>query len=106
VRDRDPVTAVLDLWKVVRLADIRQHPRRDDIRSWIASIGVDVMTITPALAVSQDSGDRSYRLHLSRFVVDAHGGKVVDHAAEQMHTEPLVIPIDSWPDWLLTEGAH
>lgn len=102
------VAASANLWRVAVITDtfILPAEQRAELLAWIGGLGVDVDSVRPCLAVSQDGGDRSYRLHLSRFAVDERGDKVVDYALGQVHSEPLVIPIDadSWPQWLPQAG--
>lgn len=95
------------LWRVARVnVHALTVEQLAEALNWVRSLGVDVNTVTPRLAVSQDETDRSYRLHLSRYVLDDSGRKVVDHAERRVHSEPLVIPIDadSWPQWLPQAG--
>lgn len=95
------------LWRVARVDVHRLTPeQRAEVCAWVGSLGVDVNQLTPRLAVSQDDTDRSYRLHLSRYVLDEHGRKQVDHAEQRVHSAPLVIPVDadSWPQWLPQAG--
>lgn len=53
------------------------------------------------MSVSQDEGDGAYRLHLSRFVLNDKGEKQVDHAIDEIWSEPVVIPLEELPEWLL-----
>jgi hypothetical protein len=94
------------LWKVCRF-DLRTipDPLRRRVLEWVAGLDVDVLTVTPWLAVSQESPDGRLRAHLSRFVYE-DGEKVIDHAMERMHSEPAVIPIAALPDWLPAYQQH
>lgn len=91
-----------NLWLVARVdVNLLDGARRADAITWVSGLGVDVDTVRPWLVVSQDGDDGSCRLHLSRFVIDGQGRRVVDYAADRLHAEPLVIPITGWPDWLV-----
>ncbi|HEY9414193.1 MAG TPA: hypothetical protein VIQ30_05500 [Pseudonocardia sp.] len=96
------VAPPLNLWEVARVDVSRlDGAQRTEAIGWVSGLGVDVNGIRPQLAISQDGDDGSYRLHLSRYVTDEHGRRVVDHAADQLQIEPLVIPITDWPQWLV-----
>jgi len=92
----------VSLWLVARLnwARLSQEDRGACI-DWITGLGQDPTNCRIEFAVSQDERDRSYRLHLSRFVLDAEGKKQIDHALDDMWAEPVVIPISELPAWLL-----
>lgn len=91
-----------DLWQVARVdtVDITDE-RRAELFAWLAGLGVPYLRCRPTLAISQDAHTRRLLLHLSRFVLDRSGEKVVDHAANVMHTEPIAYAITDYPAWLV-----
>ena len=92
----------MSLWTVARLswADLSVKDRVTCME-WISGLGQDPTNCMLPFVVTQDERDRSYQLHLSRYVLDEHGKKQIDHAADHMWTEPVVIPIAELPAWLL-----
>lgn len=95
----------MSLWTVARVdVNALEGAQLGEALAWVAGLGVDPKTVIPHLVVSQDDAG-AYRLHLSRFVL-ADGRKVVDHAAGRVHTEPVVIPVDTYPSWLPEAGQH
>ncbi|MGE5827708.1 MAG: hypothetical protein ACM30G_05000 [Micromonosporaceae bacterium] len=92
----------LDLWKVARVYEpTLPKERREELYAWLESLQVQPKLCIPHLVITHSSLDGRYRLHLSRFALDDRGAKYVDHAADRVHTEPLVIVIDTWPEWLV-----
>lgn len=95
------------IWKVARVDESRLDPQqRAEVHTWMGSLGVDITQVRPRFVISQRAADGTHLLHLSRFVYAADGRKFVDVAADQVHTVPLVIEIDSYPDWLPAVGAE
>ena len=94
------------LWIVARMswADLSAEDKATCL-DWIAGLGQDPTDCMLPFVVTQDEHDRSYQLHLSRYVRDAAGKKVIDHAIDDMWTEPVVIPIPEPPPWLLAAYA-
>lgn len=94
------------LWKVARVDAARcTAEQRQELIAWVAEVsgllseaGVAAY-VRPTIVVSQDDRDRSYRLHITKYVL-VDGNKVIDHAAGELHTEPLVFPIIDFPAWL------
>jgi hypothetical protein len=94
---------VTSLWTVARVDTAGEHitdEQRAEALAWVQSFVPDFRQLTPWLAVSQDEHTKAYRLHLSRFALDADGQKIPDHALKRFHTEPLTFPITTWPGWL------
>lgn len=99
-----------DLWKVAR---IEAGPgltaeQRATLIGWVSEISgltvEDVATnIRPWALITQSAADKSYRLHITRFVTDDEGRLIVDHALDEgaIQTEPLVYVIPAVPDWVL-----
>lgn len=82
-------------------ADNLRADRRQELCDWIRSLGVRPEDIRPSLLI--EHGDTSYVLHLSRFVRNDDGRMVLDRAANDVQSEPLVIDLGtakSWPSWL------
>lgn len=78
--------------------------RREGLINWVASLGVKPEDIHPALLIEE--GEHSYLLHLSRFVRNEAGGLQLDHALDEVLSEPLVIDLGTdrcWPAWLEIE---
>lgn len=90
------------LWIVARLSwtDLSVEDRATCL-DWIAGLGQDPTVCALKFVVTQDERDLTYQLHLSRYVLDAAGKKVIDHALDDMWTEPVVLPIAEPPPWLL-----
>ena len=91
-----------DLWKVARVYEPPlPKQRREELYAWLQSLGVEPKRCIPYLVITHSSADGCYRLHLSMYALNDQGAKYVDHAANRVHTEPLVIVIDTWPQWLV-----
>lgn len=79
--------------------------RHDAVVRWVRSLGVDPNDVRSTFVIR--SGLDQYELHLSRYVRDEQGEMILDRAADDVVSEPLVISIGtekSWPD--LTEGTQ
>jgi hypothetical protein len=75
--------------------------KRDEVRSWMRGLGVDLDSVTPRLKI--ELAKEGFRLHLSQYVCDDNGRKILDHAEERAVTRPLVIELGrerTWPEWL------
>lgn len=90
----------MSLWKVARVDESKLDPdQRSELLGWIRYLGVEPSTIRPVFAVSEDE-THTFRLHLSRFVYDEAGNPILDHAANELQTEPFVLTITGYPQWL------
>ncbi len=90
-----------DLWKCARIDTRLLAPaQREEILAWLSSLGIAYREYTPTLAVTQDTVGGQLLLHLSRFVMDPFGDRVIDHAAARLHTTPVAIAISTYPSWL------
>lgn len=108
-----------DLWKVARV-DVHHGgvsaERRAELFAWLELLGVPYMQCIPHLVITQDRQTRGLLLHLSRQARDTAGRIYIDHAADRVHTEPVVLTIDDYPAWLVEvsqqqaneteEGSH
>ena len=75
--------------------------RREELCDWIRSLDIRPEDIRPSLLI--EYGDTSYVLHLSRFIRNADGRLVLDRAANDVQSEPLLVDLGaskSWPSWL------
>lgn len=90
-----------DLWLVARVDTALLDHRRLEVFAWLTGLGIAYRQCRPHLAISQDAATKQHLLHLSRFVLDADGAKVIDHAANVMHVEPVVYAITDYPAWLV-----
>lgn len=96
-----------DIWKVARVDESRlDADQRAELHAWVTSLGVEPKDVRPRFVVSQRSADGAFLLHLSRLVRDGSGVPFVDIAADRVHTEPLVIEVATFPDWLPAVGAE
>ncbi len=93
----------MELWEVARVDTARLPEERSrELFAWLAEWQIPYRQCIPHLVITRDSHSGQYLLHLSRFVLDAFGQKIVDHAANRVHTEPAVFGIDdSYPAWLV-----
>lgn len=90
-----------DLWLVARVDTALLDERQFAIFVWLTELGIAYRQCRPTLAISQDAVTKQHLLHLSRFVLDAAGEKVIDHAANVMFVEPVVYAITDYPAWLV-----
>jgi hypothetical protein len=61
--------------------------KRDEVRSWMRGLGVDLDSVTPRLKI--ELAKEGFRLHLSQYVCDDNGRKILDHAEERAVTRPV-----------------
>lgn len=75
--------------------------RADEMVEWIRQFGIDPTNIATVAVLSHDN-DGQHHLHLSEYVLDEHGRKQIDLAADELYRRPVVVPVepDSWPNWL------
>lgn len=91
-----------DLWKVARVDTVNlADEQRAELFAWLAGLDVPYRRCRPLLAISQDAVTKQHFLHLSRFFLDPAGEKVVDHAMNRVHSEPVVYAITDYPAWLV-----
>lgn len=99
-----------ELWKVARV-DTCAEPVTPELRAeacaWLESLGIPYEECRPELVITINGEDKRLLLHLTRFALDANGGKYIDFAANRVHTVPLVVQIekDSYPAWLV-QASH
>jgi hypothetical protein len=83
-----------------------REDKREQVLTWLRSLGVDTGECAPALHI--EVGEQGYLLHLSRRCRDEAGRLRIDHALGQLVYEPLVITLGtepSWPAWLTPTPA-
>lgn len=91
-----------DLWQVARVdTAYLDEAQRAELFGWLTDLGIAYRQCRPTLAISQDAPTRQLLLHLSRFVLDASGEKITDHAANRVHVEPVVYAVTDYPAWLV-----
>jgi hypothetical protein len=100
-----------DRWLVARVDAIKLdgHDRAALIELVAKASGLPVAEIEhyvkPTVVISQDESTGAYSLHISRMVHDGPDGKmIIDHAAGDVWSEPMIFPLPSVPDWVL--AAH
>ncbi len=97
----------IDLWQVARVDTINlADAERAGLFAWLTELDVPYRQCRPLLAISQDATTGQHCLHLSRFVLDGTGEKVVDHAMNRIHSEPVVYAITDYPAWLVEVSQH
>lgn len=77
------------------------HDKRDEVKGWVRRMGVDLASVTPRLKI--ELTPQGFRLHLSQYVLNENGRKILDHAEDRAVTRPLVIELGrerTWPEWL------
>lgn len=93
-----------ELWKVARV-DLHPEMATEELRAeafaWLETLGVPYRECTTKLTVTSRAADGKFLLHLSRFLLDAEGGKYIDHAANAMATAAYVVAISDFPAWLV-----
>ena len=100
-----------NLWVVAKVNALAlTGERRRQLIDWVAEVSGLARDeieeyVQPTALVTQSGQDKSFRLHLSRYVRDDEGRMVVDHAADRMQSEPLVYPISEFPEWL-PQASH
>jgi hypothetical protein len=75
--------------------------QREEVVAWISSLGVKPDDIRAQLVIVK--GERSFELHLSRFVRNDAGNMIIDRAFNSVVSEPLVIELgtkETWPSCL------
>jgi hypothetical protein len=94
------------LWRVAIVDDVNMLPdsRKDAVIAWLQSYGIPTQECAPRLVVTQSEVDGKFRAHVTVYARDDQGAKYIDHAANRVHTEPLVVTVDSYPDWLPMAG--
>ena len=91
-----------ELWKVARVdANALPAERQAELFAWLETLGLPYRECIPKLVVTSNAEDGRLLLHLSRFAFDERGHKYVDHAANRVHTTPLVVAITEYPAWLV-----
>lgn len=89
-------------WLVGRYrAGDRTDQREADLVAILRQHGLEPADIMTA-AVVTETKDGRYQMHFSRLARSATGGRVLDVAADQVVSEPVVIDVErgAWPDWL------
>jgi len=68
---------------------------------WVRRLGAVPEDCLPTLVIAQDQG-RQYTAHLSVYRSGGSYDRVIDHAADRIVSDPLVVPIEagSWPKCL------
>jgi hypothetical protein len=82
-------------------ANLLRSDQLDEVKDWVTSLGVEPNDVRPQLLI--EMGEKGYRLHLSRFVLNADGKKILDRAANEVVSEPLILELgteQTWPAWL------
>lgn len=80
-------------------ADRLRADRREALTEWVRSLGIDPNDVRPTVVIRQ--AEHEYELHLSRFKRDGTGRLIVDTAANNVVSEPLVIALGTeqcWPN--------
>lgn len=95
-----------ELWKVARV-DVNAEPVTEEqwveLFAWLDKLGVDHQNCAPNLVITQRP-DKTLLLHVTQFA-RANGEKYIDHAANRVHTEPLVVQVTEYPAWLV-QASH
>jgi hypothetical protein len=82
-------------------AALLRADRLEELMEWVKQLGVDPKDVRPKFLISM--GESSYQLHLSRMIRREDGKLLLDEAANEVASEPLVIDLGadkSWPAWL------
>jgi hypothetical protein len=81
--------------------NLLRSDRIEEIQEWVKQLGVNPSDVRPKIVI--DMGEQGYRLHLSRFVRNSAGRRILDIALGEVVSEPLVIDLgteQTWPAWL------